>query len=327
MTGQAWRRARFVAGVLMSAGGLYLVFIGIDWPALGAALGRVRLGWLLAAIVVEMVTLWVNAIRWRWIFWPHPQPAVGRLFGILGVAQLANTVLPGRLGLPLRAVLAGEGPSTSRATALTTLAVEKLLEGATLLPIGLVLLFVIDLPDWLRAATALSGGLVLALLLIVTSGLRWREPLLALAARWLPAWLSGVAVALFDGLDSLRSAKAGWRLWGWSFVYWLAVAAVNALVIEAVGIDVPLLASLVLLFVLQVGVRLPSTPANLGIFEYLGTVSLGLFGIEKTPALGTMLLLHLVFYLPPSLLGVGYLLWTSMGLGQLRRAALAMREP
>ena len=36
--------------------------------------------------------------------------------------------------------------------------------------------------------------------------------------------------------------------------------------------------------------------------------------------------LHLVFYLPPSLVGVGYLIWTSTGLGQLRRAALTFQE-
>jgi hypothetical protein len=312
--------------VLLSAAGLFLALRGVDWEALGSALQTVHLGWLLAAVVAEILAVWINAIRWRWLFWPHHSPRTRRLFGILNVAQLANTVLPGRLGLPLRAVLVGGGGQISRVTALTTLAVEKVLEGATLLPIGAVLLLVLDLPDWLRASTILSGCLLLGLLLAFGGGLRWKEPFLAWISRWSTGRLYSIAHSLLAGLDSLRSTRARWRLWIWSLVYWAAVATVNGFAIQAAGLDVSPIAVLVLLFVLQIGVRLPSFPGNLGVFDYLGVVSLAIFGIEKTPALGVTLLLHLVFYLPPSLLGVGYLLWTNTRLCELRQAALPFQE-
>ena len=317
---------RLILGLLLSATGLYLALRGVDWQALGPILRRVHWGWLLAAVVVEMLTLWINAIRWRWLFWPHYRPKAGRLFAVLGVAQLANTVLPGRLGLPLRALLVGEGEEVSRATALTTLAVEKMLEGITLLPIGILLFLALDLPNWLRISAILSAGLLFGLVLLVGCGLRWRETLLGWLSTWTPGWLLRIAQALLDGLDSLRSFQAGWRLWGWSVVYWVAVTAVIGLVMRSVGLQVPPVALLVMLFVLQIGVRLPSSPGSIGVFEYLGVVTLSLFGVDKTLALGAVLLLHVVFYLPPSLLGVGTLMWTSTGLGQLRRAALLVQE-
>ena len=317
---------RLVLGLLLSATGLYLALRGVDWQALGPILRRVHWGWLLAAVAVEMLTLWINAIRWRWLFWPHYRPKTGRLFAVLGVAQLANTVLPGRLGLPLRALLVGEGEEVSRATALTTLAVEKMLEGITLLPIGILLFLALDLPNWLRISVILSAGLLFGLVLLVGCGLRWREALLGWLSTWTPGWLLRIAQALLDGLDSLRSFQAGWRLWGWSVVYWVAVTAVIGLVMRSVGLQVPPVALLVMLFVLQIGVRLPSSPGSIGVFEYLGVVTLSLFGVDKTLALGAVLLLHVVFYLPPSLLGVGTLMWTSTGLGQLRRAALLVQE-
>jgi uncharacterized protein (TIRG00374 family) len=323
---EAWRGARFALGLLLSAAGLYLVLRGIDWQVLGPTLSRVHWGWLLAAVAVEMLTLWIGAIRWRWLFWPHYRPQTGRLFAILGVAQLANTVLPGRLGLLVRALLVGSDGEVSRATALTTLAVEKMLEGITLLPVGVLLFWVLDLPDWLRISALLSAGLLLGLGLVVGVGLRWREAFLGWLSERTTGWLLRVSRALLDGLDALRSFRAGWRLWALSIVYWAAVMAVIGLVMRSVGLHVPLGALLALLFVLQIGVRLPSLPGNVGIFEYLGVVTLSAFGVDKTSALGAMLVLHVVMYLPPSLVGVGYLIWTSTGLGQLRRAALSGQE-
>lgn len=326
MERKAWKGARLALGVLFSAAGLFLALRGIEWAALATALRQVRLGWLLVAIAVEMLTIWINAIRWRWLFWPHYRPRVGRLYAILCVAQLANTVLPGRLGLPLRVLLVGEDGQVSRATAVTTLAVEKALEGVTLCLLGIFLFLAVDLPDWLRLSAILFGCLLLALLLLIGGGLRWRDDILKRMPTWAPDWLSRFSTALLDGLDSLRSAPVGWRLWGLSWVYWVAVAVINALVLQAVGLRVPPVALLVLLFVLQIGLRLPSSPGSIGVFDFLGMVSLAIFGIDKTSALGAMLLLHLILYLPPSLVGVGYLLWTSTGLGQLRQAALRLQE-
>ncbi len=326
MDSKTRRRIRFALGLLLSTAGLVLAVTGVDWAALGEALRHVRLGWLLAAVAVEMFSIWVNAIRWRWLFWPHCRPPIGRLFGILNVAQLANTVLPGRLGLAVRALLVGDGGQVNRATALTTLAVEKALEGVTLLTVGIVLSLVLDLPGWLRVSAALSGCLVLGLLLILGIGLRWRDPLLVWMSGRTSGWLLTIVQSLLNGLDSLRSVRVGCRLWIWSWGYWVAVATATGLVVQAVGLEVSVAAILTLLFVLQIGVRLPSSPGSVGVFEYLGIASLSIFGIDKTSALGAMLVLHMVFYLPPSLVGVGYLLWTSTGLGQLRRAALALQE-
>ena len=326
MAARTRKGVQFALGMALSAAGLVLVFRGLDWSALGAVLRQVRPGWLLAAVLVEILSILANAVRWRWLFWPHYRPGVGELFGTLTIAQLANTVLPGRLGLLFRVVLMGGDNGASRATTFTTLAVEKVLEGVTLLPLGVLLFLLLDLPEWLRASAVVVGSLLLGLLVVLGVGLRWRVPFLARVASFWGGRFSSVTHALLDGLDSLRSTRVGWRLWLWSWIYWGLVAVVNWLVIQATGLSVPPIAALVLLFVLQIGVRLPSSPGAIGVFDYLGVISLAIFGVEKTPALGVTLLLHLVFYLPPSLLGVGRLLWMSAGLGQLRRTALEVRE-
>jgi len=309
------RWLRPALGFLLSAAGLFLVLREVDWPLLGETLGQVKLGWLLAAGVFEMLAVWVNAIRWRYLFWPHHQPAAGRLFAVLNVAQLVNTVLPGRLGLPLRAFLLGDSGSM-RVTTLATLAVEKVLEGVTLLPVAMLVL----------TSAAISGIVLLGLLLGLAGSMRWKGIILAWSSRAAGGRWVGLLRALLDGLDALRSTQVGWQLWGWSWVYWALVAAVNWLTMQALGVDLPPLASLVLLFVLQIGVRIPSLPAGIGVFDYLTWVSLALFGVGETAAFGLALLLRLVFYLLPSLVGVGALLWMSVDLGRLRQTLAAGPE-
>jgi uncharacterized protein (TIRG00374 family) len=302
---------QLLVGLLLSGIALVLVIQGLDWGVLSDTIRQVRLGWLVAAVAVEMLSLLVNAVRWRWLYWPHHRPSTGRLFWILNVAQLANTVLPGRLGLLVRTVMPGGESGTSRATTVTALAVEKLIEGLTLLPLGVLLSLSLDLPAWLRISAIYTGGMLLALLLLLGAGLRWRDRIEDRIARHWGGRPASLVGRLLDGLDALRSARAGGRIWVWSLVYWGLLAVINFLVIQAVGLSLPGLASLALLFVLQIGVRVPSSPGNVGVFDYLGVVTLALFGVERSTALAVTLLLHLVTYIPPSLVGAAYLWWAN----------------
>ena len=89
----------------------------------------------------------------------------------------------------------------------------------------------------------------------------------------------------------------------------------------SLGIDVPLVAPLLLLVVLQIGVRVPSSPGSIGVFHYLSVLTLSVFGVEKDLAFSYGVLLHLVTYLPPSLLGIAYLGRSGYSLSRLRQAA------
>ena len=319
------RKIQLIVGLLLSILGLWLALRQVEWSALGAALQEVRPAYLLLAVLAELLSLAVNAVRWRWLYWPRHGPSVGHLFGILGVAQLVNLALPARLGLPVRALLAGGEQQAGYPATLSTLVVEKALEGITLLPLVIVLFLSLELPDWLRVSALVSVGLLVALVLALLAGIVARNRLLAwFEHRWLRP-LRRPVEAFLQGLKAVTDLRSAWRLWLCSLVYWLAIAAVNYLVLESLDLGQGWMAALLLLCVLQVGSRLPSSPGNLGVFDYLGVVSLAVFGVAKPAALAATLLLHAVFYLPASLLGAGYLLWRGIGLGQLFHSALEHR--
>jgi uncharacterized protein (TIRG00374 family) len=295
----------------------------VQWDAVIAILGDVRLVPLAAAVAVEFLTFWAIAARWQRLFTPHKSPSKGRLFEILTIAQLVNGVLPAKLGPLVRAYLAGKGESRGVAFALTTVVGEKLVEGTSLLVIGAAVLPFVPLAGWLRPATWVGAALLLVALALVvwiafrqeTAG-RWLERLLA---RW--PRLLGVAHSALAALAVWQDRRAILSLAGWSAFIWGITVLLNQLLLWSLGIDVPLLAPLLLLVVLQIGVRVPSSPGSIGVFHYLSVLALTLFGVEKDLAFSYGVLLHLVTYLPPSLLGIVYLGRSGYSLSKLRRAA------
>ena len=314
---------RLLLGLLVSFLCLVLVLRGMQWDAVVAILGSVRLVLLAAAVAVEFLTFWAIAARWRRLFIPHASPSRARLFEILTIAQLVNGVFPAKLGPLVRAYLAGRGERRGVAFALTTIVGEKLLEGVSLLAIGAALLPFVPLADWLRPASWAGAALLLiALALVVWIAFRQET-----AGRWLEHWLArwprllGVARSALAALGVWRDRRAMLALAGWSALIWAITLLLNQLLLWSLGIDIPLVAPLLLLVVLQIGVRVPSSPGSIGVFHYLSVLTLSLFGVERDLAFSYGVLLHLVTYLPPSLLGIAYLVRSGYSLSRLRQAA------
>jgi len=118
----------------------------------------------------------------------------------------------------------------------------------------------------------------------------------------------------------------GLKLQGWSLLIWILSILVNYTVFLALGLPLPFAAALVLVVVLEVGVAVPSIPGKLGIFHYLCTLALGVFGLEKGAALGYAVLLYFVVFGPPSLLGALFLWWESVHRHQVRPVALGSQS-
>jgi len=231
----------------------------------------------------------------------------------VGVAL--NAALPLRIGELARAYLVGELEERSKASALMTIIVEKTLEAIMLLISVALLLAVISLPPWLGhselAAAVLLVPLSIALLLIA----RNRE--------WVTNWLNGLSVVIrpslikgliqkvivaLEGVDSLGSWKVLAGSLGLSVAIWAVAASTNWLVLASMDIVAPWWSPLLLLVVLQVGAAIPSSPGRVGVFHYLGYLTLTTIGVEGGTALAYAVVLHLVVFLPIMVLG-GLFAW------------------
>lgn len=320
-----WRRAhlRMVLGLLLSVVCLILLLRDLDWNQVKGTLNGIRWYLLLAGVTIEFVIFWAIAARWRRFFTPATAPAAGSLFAILNVAQLANAVLPARLGPLVRIYLAGQGENEGMARAFVTIAGEKALEGLGLVLIVAVLLPYLTVGAWLHPMTwTIAGLLLLVLGLMIWVAFR-PEIFLGLVTPWLGRW-PRILGPLRSAVAALEVWRSGWTvlvLVAWSLLIWASTLVLYQVLLWSLDIQVPLVATVSLLVVLQVGIRLPSPPSGIGVFHYLCVLALSFYGVTKSVALSYGLLLHLVTYLPPSLLGLAYLGYKGYRLGRLRAAA------
>jgi uncharacterized protein (TIRG00374 family) len=298
--------------MLVTLGCLIWIIAVLDWPAVWAALSSANLLWVGLGIVTVLLTIVARVARWRAFLYPQAVRWTNLLSAML-VGQLLNYFAPARAGDLVRAYILGDTEGESKVWTLTTVALEKLWDVWMLLGIVGLLSFSTALPTWLTAPARVMALLSILLLgviwLIVThraktvAGMAW-------LGRYFPPHLSvrlhrGVERVL-DGLEGLRRRRAWMGVTVWSAATWGLGALTNYTVFRALHLSLPFSAALVLLVVLQLGVAVPSLPGRVGVFEGLCIVVLALFGIDRDAAFAAGLVLHVMVFVPPILLGFYY---------------------
>jgi uncharacterized protein (TIRG00374 family) len=311
-------------GVLLLA----LAFQGVDPSTLTAALARTDLSLIILALVTVAATMGAKARRWGLLFYPsHRELRLDRLLSALLIGQMMNALLPARLGELARAYLIGETEEQDKLFALGTIVVEKLLDGLMLLLLLALLFLLMPLPDWLRIPGAMTGLVLAGLLVAILLFTGQRERILGAINRFcqLVPVLERFGLrerlgVLADSLSSLRARDVNTRLLAWSAGIWLLAALTNYLTLLALRIEAPLLvASIFVLVVMHLGLVVPSSPARIGVFHYLCTLSLSVFGVEASSALAYAFVLHFIVVLPIIFAGLFFLWRENLNLYRLAR--------
>jgi len=314
------RWVRLALGSALSALFLWLAFRDVPLREALAVFTRANYGFVALAVGLVLLSPLIRAARWRLLF--HPRQAGlsrVRLAEVLLIGQMLNIVVPARLGELARVYFLGTIEDRSRARILGTIAVEKSLDIVMLFLLALLVPLFVTLPTWFRDARLSLAAFTAAFFAVALLLPRHQDRLVKLLVRasvLLPdRWQARVEEALRRGLERigvLRNVGVNLRLQAWSLLIVLDSVLTNYLIFLALGMTLPFAAAFFLLAVLQVGIAVPSAPGKLGVFHYLCTLALGAFGVGKEAAIAYAVLLHVVVFLPPSLLGAFFLWWEAL---------------
>jgi uncharacterized protein (TIRG00374 family) len=246
------------------------------------------------------------------------------MWGIALIGQMLNIIFPWRVGEVGRIVLAGEIEKRSKTQTLATLGVEKIFDTLMLLGILVAVPFFITLPQWLEdsregltlSAIALIGG---AIFLLVSRD--WLLDLIGKISFLRSRALDERAQLALTSLDVLKRWDVHLELQALSIAVWFLAGLANYVAFLALGLPLPFLSAFVLLAVLQVGGFVPSSPGKIGVFQYLCILALALFGVDKSVGLTYGILLYLIAYGPPLVLGVLFLWWDGVNLRRISAEA------
>jgi glycosyltransferase 2 family protein len=294
-----WKRiARWAVGFGFSALFLYLALRGTDLPQVLQLLGQTRLPFAVAAVLFLMLSFVSRAWRWRYLLLPVKPVPVRLLFQSTMIGFMANYLLPLRAGEVIRAVSIGQGQSLSKAAALGSLVVERLLDGITLASIPFVLVIALDVPRWITWWSLLLLSLFIAgLMLTVLKPARaimqsLSKRLFGVLPQALSDRLGSIAQRFFQGMEGLNRTSVLLPVALLSLFCWLFHAMYYFLLFAALDLHLSFWAALLLEVMIGVGVSVPAGPAYVGNFEYAAVLGLGLLGISKEHALSYSLLAH-----------------------------------
>jgi uncharacterized protein (TIRG00374 family) len=326
------RALKVILGIAVSAVLLVYLFWEVDLHEIGARLANTLWGFLALSVALNLVSLWLRAWRWYYLFPPGSRPR--HLFNALMIGYMANNLLPLRAGEVIRAYVASRRGQRFW-TVVATIVVERALDG---LAIGLIiagLFLVIPMPPQFRwpAIVFLTVDVIAMVVLAVIAlapgacgavirGIlhRWQ---------WAERRAMDVLGTMTEGLKGLRAGHHFLPIVLSSAAIWLSFALSIWAGLHAAHLDLPLTASWTVLAFLGLGVSLPSSPGYVGVVQAATVLALALFSVPRTEALSFSILIHASQLLPVTAYGLVLLVVEHVSLSeatQVTRAAVVPSE-
>ena len=308
---------RIFAGVAISAAALYFALRGVDFHEVGRALRSANYFWLLPGVLAIVASIGLRAVRWRLLFHPQEGMRLGSLFGSLNAGYLINDILPARLGEVVRCYLLATLEPVKATRAISTVAVERVLDMVVTLGYLAALLPFVALPAGaalkVQIVTVLAVGALLTML--VAGAMPERSHALArLFTRFLPPAFAARLHDLMDhflaGFGVLSRPTIALRLVVQSVVIWGLAALGVYFTMFAFHLQLSPAAPLWVLALISLSFVVPAAPGHVGIFQLTVVAALQPFDVEESVALSFSFLAHAVTFLPPMLMGALFL-WRS----------------
>lgn len=321
--------------VAVSLGLLWWALRGVSAAELLDHVTQAELGPLAGAVILATLTFPIRLIRWRILLRDETgrrYPA-GPLWHAVALGFMANNLLPLRAGELVRSYTAARLAQIRFTTVLSSIAVERIFDGLTVVALLTLALLSPDLPRTvmvggvsvahLARMAGLLGGIALLMAILILAAPLAAERIVRRVVPWPRA--AGLIVELIEGVrQGLVVLRAPGRLLlvvFWSFVLWLVNALAFYVGFASFDIPVSYFGALLMQGLLVLGISIPSTPGFFGPFEAVMVAVLALYGVPSGAAFTYAISFHVTSFIPITLLGLWSLTRTPGGFHGLRQAS------
>lgn len=312
------RWLRPLAGLLVAAVFVYLTFGQLHWNEIEAVLESASMPPLLFALAALTAGFFVRILRWWWMLRAlEPELRLHQCARPFLVSIAVNNTMPLRAGDLVRAFGFTHALRSPPMRVIGTLVVERVLDMFVLLAfffVGLLGVAAGAFPQAFVTTGAVLGTLCLAgiLVLILVPDRLERSFLGLLQTRPLAKqpWkdrATALVEEFFAGLSLLRSPVRALQLLALSLVAWTLEGTMFAAVAWSLQTDASPLGPWFALSTGTLATLLPSSPGYVGTFDYFAMLGLVGYGASRTAAAAFALLVHLILWLPVTLVGAAYL--------------------
>src|SRR5690242_9380042 len=280
----------------------------VNWHSTWAAIEDSSISILLAAALVNLLSLGLKGVRW-WIFL-RPIGVTSLWLAIRATFAGAglNNVLVANSGEAARVIFVSRAAHVTSAKVLATLALERLFELIGYVIMLALAVSLLPLPSALErtrpfawVALLLIAGMLVYLVrrpegsehLLEGTGDGWR----AKARQYLRRFMHALA-----GISTGPRFGAALAL---SVAIWALQVATYALTAAAAHFPLPLVGTVAAILAVNIGFAIRATPGNVGVFQMLYAATTTAFGYDENTALAVAFLIQTQQILPVTLLGIG----------------------
>lgn len=311
-------------GYALSAASLVWVFHGFN---LQQTLGDlITLDWryVLLAVVVDLSVYLAHAWRWNILLRPVARPSFWRSVQAIYIGLYANEILPLRTGELIRCYLLGHWNNLPISLAISSAAIERILDGVWLVVALLVTTYLVPLPRYLVDATRVMGiclAILLAILIFIAAHKQKAHAIVS-ENRW-----ASKLRHIVEGIHAMGNWRTMLATAGASLVYMaIQIVPVWALM-EGYGLDLSIWAAVVVYVVNRLGTVIPNAPGNAGVTQLFYVVGLQLFDVPQVTAKQFSLVLFGVLTLPLLIGGFVAVALTGLKLGDIHTSARSSVRP
>jgi len=331
------------------------VILFVDFDTIGDVLGDANYTYIAPSLVFYFVAVWFRTGRWKFLLRPLIGKPKRSIYSVVVVGYMANNLIPIRIGEVVRSYYLSLREACSAPAAFGTVAVERATDVLALLfflaAAGLISTVGVDRAVGDISADVPGGATVLALaallpflavfgvVIVISSAstetvLGWLDRLMFMIGKGLRTRLLGIAERLLEGLTVISSPADLLKAFLWSVPVWASEAAMYYLI--AIGFDLrPIFDSqlefiaVILVFTSAANLAgvLPSTAGSWGPFDFFGAAALVALGVGQEVAAAYALTVHVVLWVPPTVVGAALLILDGRSLSGLMKGARATDEP
>jgi glycosyltransferase 2 family protein len=276
--------------------------------------------WVILAILLDVMSYGVQALRWKLLLTPFGRVRLTRSIRAVFAGLFANIVFPLRPGEFLRSYLLSNSEEITLGRILGSVGVERLVDLViATASLGVVSLFV-ELPNRFNRLADILGVVTLVLISIVVGLIFYLEmkiadnPPEAVSRRG----FRGRAMEALVALHAMGTAPSFYPALLTSV--FMPLCQIGALwsMMRAYGLDLPFLAAVVVVLIINLGISLPNAPANVGSYQFFCVLGLSVFQVDKTSATGFSFFAFVMLTLPFLVLGFIALIRSGLSLRSMR---------
>lgn len=314
------RRLALFLGFSISLGFLFLAFYGLDWANFFRSLRALDPAPLLPAMALELLILVIYAQRERILLASVADVPMRELTRVHAITAMGNNVYPMSGGEALRVFLLKRKFNVPIPTSTGNVLVARIVDGLVLMGTVLLVVALIDVPS---AAFVTLTTLAAPLFLLLTLGVigltaypDLTRRLVALLVRWLPdrfqVTLIHAGEQVVESLSIIRDPRGIVGVIGTTMLARMVEALLFWLVLIAFDIPLGLPAAMLTVAVVNLAGVVSASPGQIGVNQFATGLVLTALAISQDTAMAYAIVLHMVEFLPVTL--VGFWLLTLEGL-------------